>query len=363
MSGFKFRKATRDDIPAAAKIYDRIIDKQEQGKITVGWVRGVYPTEKDAEGAFERGELFVCEYNGEIVASAVINQKQPDVYSKADWEKTAGSPADEVCVLHTLTVSPDITVRGCGSAFVRFYESYAAAHGCRYLRMDTNEKNARARSLYAKLGYSEADIVGCTFNGIRGINLVCLEKRLPVCVRKYSPRDKEDLRFICRVTADRVFKRSDATRTAVTLLYNDYFTEHEPQNIFVLADEKDRAVGYIICCTDFEKFRHFMLKEYMPKVAKVCPPYAFFALYAVNAAKKMREYPHLHMDILPEYQRKGWGTKLMDALRRHLKTNGFNRLSVCGAAKGSPGCKMYTRYGFSPVKTELGGRISLIIDT
>ena len=42
--------------------------------------------------------------------------------------------------------------------------------------MDTNEKNTRARSLYAKLGYNEADIVGCTFNGIRGINLVCLEK-------------------------------------------------------------------------------------------------------------------------------------------------------------------------------------------
>ena len=42
--------------------------------------------------------------------------------------------------------------------------------------MDTNEKNTRARSLYAKLGCNEADIVGCAFNGIRGINLVCLEK-------------------------------------------------------------------------------------------------------------------------------------------------------------------------------------------
>ncbi len=134
MPGFKFRKATRYDISAAAKIYDRIIDEQEQGKITVDWVRGVYPTEKDAESAFERGELFVCEYNGEIVASAVINQKQSDAYSKADRKEMADAPADEVCVLHTLTVSPDITVRGCGSAFVRFYESCAAAHGCRYLR-------------------------------------------------------------------------------------------------------------------------------------------------------------------------------------------------------------------------------------
>ena len=44
--------------------------------------------------------------------------------------------------------------------------------------MDTNQKNARARALYAKLGYSEPDVVPCTFNGIEGVQLVCLEKTL-----------------------------------------------------------------------------------------------------------------------------------------------------------------------------------------
>ena len=46
------------------------------------------------------------------------------------------------------------------------------------LRMDTNERNAAARSLYAGLGYKEVGIVSCDFNGIPGIRLVCLEKLL-----------------------------------------------------------------------------------------------------------------------------------------------------------------------------------------
>ena len=58
------------------------------------------------------------------------------------------------------------------------YEDYARAHGCHYLRMDTNERNRTARALYAKLGYREPGIVDCAFNGIPEVRLVCLEKTL-----------------------------------------------------------------------------------------------------------------------------------------------------------------------------------------
>ena len=81
-------------------------------------------------------------------------------------------------VLHTLAVDPLAQGRGYGRAFVAGYEDYARAHGCLYLRMDTNRTNAAARAMYAKLGYAERGIVDCTFNGIPGVRLVCLEKRL-----------------------------------------------------------------------------------------------------------------------------------------------------------------------------------------
>ena len=61
---------------------------------------------------------------------------------------------------------------------VAFYEAYARRCGCSALRMDTNARNTRARTLYQKLGYEETGIVKCTFNGISDIQLVCLEKGL-----------------------------------------------------------------------------------------------------------------------------------------------------------------------------------------
>ena len=85
---------------------------------------------------------------------------------------------EHLLVLHTLVVDPTIARHGYGTQFVRFYARRARALGCTVLRIDTNAKNAAARRLYARLGFREAAIVPCTFNGIAGVELVCLEKRL-----------------------------------------------------------------------------------------------------------------------------------------------------------------------------------------
>ena len=48
------RKATQDDIPAIAAIYERIHDREEAGAGATGWKRGVYPTEATARAALKR---------------------------------------------------------------------------------------------------------------------------------------------------------------------------------------------------------------------------------------------------------------------------------------------------------------------
>ena len=173
---FSIRKARERDLSQAAAIYDRILDRQERGLTYVGWQRGIYPTLATAQAAFQADEFFVLEEDGGVVASARINREQVDVYAQADWAYPA--PPDRVMVMHTLTVDPDRGRRGYGRAFVAFYEDYARKNGCAYLRIDTNQKNANARRLYAKLGYREAGVVPCVFNGIPGVDLVCLEKKL-----------------------------------------------------------------------------------------------------------------------------------------------------------------------------------------
>ena len=170
-----FRKAGESDAAAVAQIYENIHAAERAGKLSTGWIAGVYPVEDTARAALERDDLFVCESGG-IVAAAIINRQQVDVYVLGKWLYPAQD--DEVMVLHTLVVDPEASGRGVGSAFVDFYEDYARKNGCTVLRIDTNARNLRARAMYAKLGYREAGTVPCVFNGIPDVQLVLLEKKL-----------------------------------------------------------------------------------------------------------------------------------------------------------------------------------------
>ena len=144
------RKATEADIPAVTAIYDALLDREEQGLLSTGWTRGVYPTEQTARDALRAGTLYVMEREGRVTAAAKIDQSQMEQYSRCRWQHDA--PPEQVLVLHTLVVDPAVKGRGCGTAFVR--------------------------ALYASLGYTEAGIVAGTFNGIPGVELVCLEKKV-----------------------------------------------------------------------------------------------------------------------------------------------------------------------------------------
>lgn len=171
-----FRAAAAQDISAVAQIYADIIAREGETPRT-GWLPGVYPTGDTAAAALARGELFVYEEEGAVLATGILNQTQVDVYALGHWQYPA--PPEEVMVLHTLVVSPAASGRGLGRRFVGFYEDYARTHGCTVARLDTNAINLPARALYGGLGYREAGVVPCDFNGIPGVSLVLLEKKLP----------------------------------------------------------------------------------------------------------------------------------------------------------------------------------------
>ncbi len=170
------RRAEESDLDAVSRIYDEIHQAEEEGTITTGWLRNIYPIRETAEAALKRGDLFVLEESGVVLGSGVINQIQVDVYENADWENTV--PDNRVCILHTLTIQPAASGRGLGKQFVKFYEEYAADHGWNELRIDTNARNIAARGMYRKLGYREIGIVPTVFNGIPDVQLVLMEKKV-----------------------------------------------------------------------------------------------------------------------------------------------------------------------------------------
>lgn len=170
------RKAEPMDIDAVARIFEHIIEEEEKGNCTTGWQRGVYPTRDTAVTALRQEDLFVMEEDGEIVSAMRLNKEQAPAYKDCQWEYPAED--DQVMVMHTLVVEPSARAHGYGRKMVEFYEEYARENNCPYLRIDTNAKNSRARAMYQRYGYKEVGIIPCIFNGLEGVNLVCIEKKL-----------------------------------------------------------------------------------------------------------------------------------------------------------------------------------------
>lgn len=170
------RKAVFDDIDAVSGIYEHIHISTEQGAIPSGWIRGIYPTKKTAEDAVTRQDLFVAEFERAVIGAAIFNQIQLPAYRNAPWQNKVLD--DNLMVVHTLVIDPQMKGQGFGKEFMSFYEKYAKNKGCKVLRLDTNEKNFVAREFYKKLGFTEIAIVSCEFNNLGNVNLVLLEKNV-----------------------------------------------------------------------------------------------------------------------------------------------------------------------------------------
>ena len=70
MSGYFIRKASKQDLEAVEKLYEKIHDAEESGKQSIGWIRGVYPVRRTAGEAIQREDLYVLEEDGGILGGS-----------------------------------------------------------------------------------------------------------------------------------------------------------------------------------------------------------------------------------------------------------------------------------------------------
>lgn len=174
-------------------------------------------------------------------------------------------------------------------------------------------------------------------------------RRENMAIRPYKEKDKKNVQFIC-LNSDGPDNFSEIGRKFLLTTYCDYYTEQEPENCFVATDENDNAVGYILCSENFDSFNKIFMSEYSSRLAH--------SEYHCNEAKKSTVVPgkhkdcypaHLHIDLLPDYHRKGLGTILMDTLCTHLKSKGVTGIMLTVWAQNTSACRFYEKYGFSVI--------------
>ena len=148
------RPAAVSDLDGIESSYlEHFAHERKYGAVTT-FQEGVYPTRADAENAIKTGTMYVCEENGIILGSVILNRQQPKDYENACWPSRAAKK--DVSILRLLMVRPSAKKQGVGTALIEYLCQVSREWGCTALRLHTGIQNFPAISLYRKSGFLEA---------------------------------------------------------------------------------------------------------------------------------------------------------------------------------------------------------------
>lgn len=167
-------------------------------------------------------------------------------------------------------------------------------------------------------------------------------------IRPYQQKDKDAVHFVC-LNSEGPCQSTSRTKNFLLAVYCDYYLEKEPENCFVATDDNEKVIGYILCAEDFDAFRGVFEDEFCTRIAEWEFRRRKSAMRSIIPHEKYKdEYPaHLHIDILPEYQRMGLGHKLTDELLKHLRKMNVEGIMLTTWIKNEKGRRFYEKYGFT----------------
>ncbi|WP_328331640.1 GNAT family N-acetyltransferase [Kribbella sp. NBC_00382] len=179
-------------------------------------------------------------------------------------------------------------------------------------------------------------------------------------IRPYRPSDRDAVADICVRTADNggdsrsLYPDPDLMPSIFALPY----AELEPDYAFVLTDA-DHPVGYVLGAADTPTFARRFRTEWLPRLADRYPPPTRAPETPTDqmislmhnperlVIPEVAAYPaHLHIDLLPAYQRSGHGRALMTTLLNALSTAGIPAVHLTMLTSNTPARAFYDRLGF-----------------
>jgi GNAT superfamily N-acetyltransferase len=192
-------------------------------------------------------------------------------------------------------------------------------------------------------------------------------------IRLYRDSDRDALFDICMRTGDAGGDARGVYQDQELLpnIFAAPYAALEPDLAFVLDDGR-RAVGYVLGTRDTAQFAKKFHDVWLPRVAERHPrpagtttPDEFMA-HLLHTPERMivpdlADYPaHLHIDLLPEYQRRGYGRSLMRSVLAALHLAGAPRVHVGMVTANTAARTFYDRVGFHVIPVADAGPLTYL---
>ncbi|MFF6996368.1 GNAT family N-acetyltransferase [Streptomyces sp. NPDC008313] len=195
-----------------------------------------------------------------------------------------------------------------------------------------------------------------------------------VIIRPYRPQDRAGLYDVCVRTAhdggdSRALYPDEELMPGI---FAAPYAHLEPGLAFV-ADDGERVVGYILGTADTATFVRRFREEWLPRVEAryprpVRPPVTPSEVMVdlLHRPERMlvpelARYPaHLHIDLLPRYQRRGHGRLLMRTFLGALEAGGVARVHLGMVTANRAARSFYDRLGFHVVPVEDPGPLTYL---
>ena len=194
-------------------------------------------------------------------------------------------------------------------------------------------------------------------------------------IRVSARRDTDALYDICLRTGLHGEDASGVHRDPRLLgeVYVGPYLAYAPDLAFVLVDEDDAPLGYVLGVADTAAFDDWCEDRWWPELRARYPLGVLPARSAdervvrlIHTAERtppsvVRDYPaHLHVDLLPEAQGGGHGRRLLTTLFDALRTRGVPGVHLGVSARNTRAAAFYARLGFQTLDADQhGARLGL----
>lgn len=194
-----------------------------------------------------------------------------------------------------------------------------------------------------------------------------------VVIRRCELRDLAGASEVCCRTGyggeDISRSRQFRDRRLFAMLFCHYYLRYERDTSYVVTprDEPNRVVGYVLACSDTERYEHAFARRMVPRIALRSLfvtswryPRTLFEMLHWERGVPWREanpagegFPaHLHIDILPEYQRQGIGGRLLERVETRLRELGVPGIHLVTSSEHRSALPFYEKHGYRKVREQ-----------